>query len=90
MAKVGRDPQGLIVHHVQDAVYTSYRWLSQLLIADGVVSCCEQGAKDNPKNPSRDGDWEELEWAVERRMNYAGCERRHSSLDYRSSIKVRG
>jgi len=44
-------PEGLIVHHDQDSVYTSYRWLRQLLIEDkAVVSFCERGAKDNPKN----------------------------------------
>ena len=49
LAKAGRHPQGLIVHHDQDSVYTSYRWLRQLLIEDGVVvSYCERGAKDNP------------------------------------------
>ena len=26
---------------------------------------------------------EELEWVIGRQINYAGCERRHSSLDYR-------
>jgi len=37
---------------VHYTVYTSYRWLRQLLIEDGVVvSYCERGAKDNPKNP---------------------------------------
>ena len=79
------------MHHGQDTMV--YQLPVALAASDrgwggGVV--CEQGAKDNPKNPSRDGDWEELEWAVERQVNYAGCERRHSSLDYRSPIKVRG
>ena len=56
LAKAGRDPQGLIVHHNQDSVYTSYRWLSRLLIEDKVVvSYCERGAKDNP--------WMESFWA---------------------------
>ncbi len=49
LAQVGRSAQGLVVHHDQDAVYTSYRWLRQLLIEDKVVvSYCERGAKDNP------------------------------------------
>ncbi len=48
----GVDPEGLIVHHDQNSVYTSYRWLGQLLIVDkAVASFCERGAKDNPKNP---------------------------------------
>jgi len=46
---VGWNPRGLIVHDDQDTVYTSYRWLRQPLIEDGVVvSYCERGAKDNP------------------------------------------
>ena len=30
---------------------------------------------------------EELEWVIGRQINYAGCERRHSSLDYRSPME---
>ena len=52
LAAWGVEPRGMIVHHDQDSVYTSYRWLRQLLIEDkAVVSYCERGAKDNPKNP---------------------------------------
>ncbi|HHE48168.1 MAG TPA: IS3 family transposase, partial [Candidatus Acetothermia bacterium] len=78
---------------------TSYRWLLQLLIEDGVVvSYCERGAKDNPwmesfwahfkgENASLFLDaasLEQLEWVNGRQINYAGCERRHSRLDHRS------
>ena len=31
----GQGPVGIIVHHDQDPVYTSYRWLGQLLLEDG-------------------------------------------------------
>ena len=66
-------------------MYTSYRWLGQLLIVDkAVVSFCERGAKDNPwmesfrgwfkvENGSLLGDaatLEELERAIERQMKY--------------------
>lgn len=38
-----------VVHHDKDSVYTSYRWLWELLIHDGIhVSFSERGAKDNP------------------------------------------
>jgi len=30
---------------------------------------------------------EELEWVIERQVNYAGCERRHSRLAYRSPVE---
>ncbi len=41
-----REPQGLIVHHDQDSVYTSHEWLRQLLLEDKVrVSYGERGAK---------------------------------------------
>ena len=81
---------------------TSYRWLLQLLIEDGVVvSYCERGAKDNPwmesfwahfkgENASLFLDaasLEELEWVIGRQINYAGCERRHSRLDHRSPME---
>ena len=30
---------------------------------------------------------EELEWVIGRQINYYNCERRHSSLDYRSPME---
>jgi len=101
LAKVGQHPpQGLIVHHDQDTVYTSYRWLRQLLMVDkAVVSYCERGTKDTPwmesfwghfkvKNSSflEAATLEELEWVIGNQVKYAGHERRHSRLDYRSSM----
>ena len=94
--------QDLIVHHGQDPVYTSYRWLRQLLIVDkAVASFCERGAKDNPwmesfwgrfkvENGSLFGDaatLEELVWAIGRQMKYHNHERRHSRLGYRSPME---
>lgn len=102
LAEVGRGPWGLIVHHDQDSVYTSYRWLSQLLIEDGVVvSYCERGAKDNPWMESfwahfkgenvalflEAATLERLEWVIARQMGYYNYERRHSRLDYRSPME---
>jgi len=102
LAKVGQDPRGLIVHHDQDTVYTSYLWLSQLLIGDGVVvSYCEQGAKDNPWMKSFWGHFkvensslfleaatlEELEWVIGNQVKYYNHERRHSRLDHRSPME---
>jgi transposase InsO family protein len=34
LGQVGRGTEGLIVHHDQDTVYTSYDWLQRLLIRD--------------------------------------------------------
>jgi len=102
LAAWGVKPQGLIVHHDQDSVYTSYLWLRQLLIEDGVVvSYCERGAKDNPwmesfwahfkgENVSLFLDaatLEELEWVIRRQMKYYNCERRHSRLGYQSPME---
>ncbi len=43
LARLGRSVRGLLVHHDQDTVYVSYRWLRQLLIEDEVVvSYCER------------------------------------------------
>ncbi|MCR4392067.1 MAG: transposase family protein, partial [Candidatus Acetothermia bacterium] len=49
LAHVGHGTEGLIVHHDEDAVYTSYDWLQAPLIRDRArVSYAERGAKDNP------------------------------------------
>jgi len=49
LVHVGRGTDGLIVHHDQDTVYTSYDWLQALLIRDRArVSFAEHGARDNP------------------------------------------
>jgi hypothetical protein len=49
LAHVGHGTEGLIVHHDEDAVYTSYDWLQAPLIRDRArVSYAEGGARDNP------------------------------------------
>ena len=41
--------QGTILHSDQDSVYTSYRWLWQVLLEEGMrVSFSERGARGNP------------------------------------------
>jgi len=101
LAHVGRGTDGLIVHHDQDTVYTSYDWLQALLIRDRArVSFAEHGAKDNPWIESLWGHFkvengsllseaatlEELEWVIDRQMRYYNTERRHSRLDYRAPV----
>ena len=88
---------GRIIHHDQDSVYTSYRWLRAILLDDGLrVSYSERGAKGNP--------WIESLWArtkteigsriaeasplptlrnvFDRRFKYYNQRRRHSSIGY--------
>jgi transposase InsO family protein len=49
MASFGMELDGRIIHHDQDSVYTSYRWLRTILLEDGMrVSYSENGAKGNP------------------------------------------
>ncbi len=97
LQRVGRGTEGLIVHHDQDAVYTSYDWLQALLIRDRArVSYAERGARDNPwiesfwghfkvENGSllsEAGTLEELEWVIKRQMRYYNTKRRHSGVGY--------
>lgn len=89
--------EGMIVHHDQDSVYTSYGWNSQLLLEDKArLSYALNGAKDNPEMESFNGRFktenrslfldaqsvDELRNIVAQRMDYYNTERRHSSLDY--------
>lgn len=47
--KLGVDISEVTVHQDQDAVFTSYRWLYELLLKDGAtVSYSENGARQNP------------------------------------------
>lgn len=99
LSRWGRTPAGVIVHHDRDPVFTSHRWLDQLLVQDqACVSYALRGAKDNPemesfnsrfKNENRSllqeaGDLEELIAVVRDRIVYHNRERRHSSLGNRS------
>ena len=101
LAKVGQDPQRLMLHHYQDTVYPRYRWLRQLLVEGKVMtSYWERGARDNPRMESfwwhfkeennslflDAATFEELELLIARQMRYYNFERRHSRLDYQSPI----
>lgn len=92
---------GMIIHHDQGAVFTSYDWTGQLLLKDGVrVSYALGGAKDNPEMESFIGRFKEenhslfldtqglaeLRVVVDERMHYYNTERRHSSIGYLSPL----
>ncbi len=94
--------QGMIIHHDQDSVYTSYDWTGQLLLKDSVrVSYALGGAKDNPEMEGFISRFKteghslfldaqslhELAEVVDQRMQYHNAERLHSRLGYRSPLK---
>ena len=98
---LSRSPEGLIVHHDRDSVYTGYRWTSQLLIDDGVrISYALRGARDNTEMESFFGRFkvenrslfldarslDELRVVVADRIHYHNHQRRHSTLDNRSPV----
>jgi len=93
--------KGMILHHDQDSVFTSYEWSGQLLLVDGLrLSYALQGAKDNPEMESFNSrfkseghslflcsqDLDELEAVVNCQMQYYNTERRHSGLGYLSPL----
>lgn len=93
--------QGMIVHHDQDSVYTSYDWTGQLLIIDKVqLSYALNGAKDNTLMESFNSrfkaegrslfldaaDLNQLRTVVAQQIDYYNTRRRHSSLDYLSPL----
>lgn len=95
LGRLGRSPRGMIIHHDQDPVFTSYDWTGRLLLKDGVrVSYALLGAKDNTemeawnsrfKNENRSlfleaKDLCELRAIVAERIDYYNGERRHSAL----------
>ena len=99
--KLGQPLEGLLVHHDQDPVFTSYAWTAQLLLTDGVrISYALRGARDNPEMESFFGrfkgenrslildaqDLGELKTVVDDRIRYYNRERRHSTLDNRSPV----
>jgi transposase InsO family protein len=92
---------GMIVHHDQGAVFTSYDWTGQLLLKDSVrVSYALGGARDNPQMESFTGRFKEenhslfldaqslaeLKAVVDERMRYYNSQRRHSTIDYQSPL----
>ena len=96
MHRLGIEPAGMVMHHDQDSVYTSYDWTGRLLLQDHLrISYTLDGAKHNPemesffsrfKNENRSllldaPTIEALAKVVAVRMHYYNDVRRHSVLD---------
>ena len=96
MQQLGIEPAGMVMHHDQDSVYTSYAWTGRLLLRDQLqISYSLDGAKGNTemeafisrfKNENRSllldaPTIEVLEQVVNERMQYYNDVRRHSALD---------
>jgi transposase InsO family protein len=94
---------GVVIHHDKDSVYTSYRWLEELLLKERArVSYAQRGARDNPWIESFWGRFEtengelivqaetlkEVKTIVEEQLGYYNHVRRHSGLDYRRPYEV--
>jgi transposase InsO family protein len=97
MSALGVELDGTIIHHDQDSVYTSYRWLRTILLEDGMrVSYSENGAKGNPWIESLWGRTKTevgsriaeaqslpaLREVLDERFRYYNQERRHSLIGY--------
>lgn len=95
IVQLGGEVPGILVHHDQDPVYTSYAWIQQLMIEDGVkISFSENGARGNTWIESLWGrmkveteslihqaeTFEELERVIDERFEYYNRRRRHSSI----------
>jgi transposase InsO family protein len=96
MQELDIEPAGMVMHHDQDPVYTSYAWTGRLLLQDHLrISYTLDGAKDNPevesfisrfKNENRSllldaPTIETLAKVVNVRMHYYNDVRRHSVLN---------
>jgi transposase InsO family protein len=95
MAGLGQPLEGSVLHSDLDSVYTSYDWLRQALLDDGLrVSYSERGAKDNPWIESLWGRMKteegsrivetqtlpELGAVIDDRFRYYNRRRRHSQI----------
>lgn len=95
LRRLGVSAAGVIVHHDQDPVFTSYDWAKQLLLKDKArISYALRGAKDNPEMEAFNSRFKcenrslfadarspsELEATVRARMNHHNRRRRHSAL----------
>jgi putative transposase len=87
---------GIVVHHDQDAVYTSHAWIGEVRMRDRLrLSYSLDGARGNThmesfnshfKEENRSVFWEQdrlasLRGVVQRRIDYYNDIRRHASLD---------
>ena len=103
MSMLNRKLSAAVIHHDKDSVYTSYRWLEELLLKDGArVSYAQRGARDNPCIESFWGRFEtengelileaeteeEVRTIVAEQLEYYNHARRHSGLDYRRPYEV--
>jgi putative transposase len=103
MASLGQRLSGVVIHHDKDSVYTSYRWLEELLLKDRArVSYAQRGARDNPwiesfwgRFATENGELileaeteEEVKEIVAKQLEYYNRKRRHSALDYREPYEV--
>src|SRR2546426_236402 len=92
---------GIIVHHDQDSVYTSYAWTGQLVLRDQVrLSYALDGCRDNTemesfhsrfKSENRSllveaASFAELERIVGQRITYYNRRRRHSALGNQATL----
>lgn len=102
LQRYGQKLKGIIMHHDQDSVYTSHRWLYEVAIKGSArVSYSENGAKGNVymesfnsrfKSENRllfweQEDFESLEKVVTARIRYYNQIRRHSALGNKSPIQ---
>lgn len=103
LASLGQRLWGVILHHDKDSVYTSYRWLEEVLLKEKArISYAQRGARDNPWIESLWGRFEtengelileaeteeEVKEIVAKQLEYYNCQRRHSALDYRRPYEV--
>jgi len=99
LERLGVDPEGMMLHQDQDAVYTGKKWADRILHdLDMEISYSADGAKENPMMESTIGHFksdafnrfyecssmEELETVVDEQVKYWNKERMHSSIDYRT------
>ena len=97
LSKLGVSCKGVIVHHDQDPVFTSYGWTSKLLLEDGAqLSYALNGARDNPEMEAFNSRFKtenqslfneartfaELAALLAERFEYYNRERRHSAIGY--------
>ena len=74
MRHLSKELQGTILHSDRDTVYTSYAWLREVLMREGMrVSFSERGARDNP--------WVESLWG---RMKTEIGSRIHQACDLKA------
>lgn len=101
LSTYGVNPDGVILHHDQDSVYKSDKWISTVFLeSQAQISYTKRGAKDNTymesfnghfKNPvesrfSEAPNMRDLREVIEERVRYWNEDRRHSSLGQRSPL----